>query len=141
VDAPRPRLGSAFEWVVAAAFLLATAAVAWLIVSEMRAVRTPPRPRQQRESAPVTEPAAIPAGAISVPVLILLDGAEVRVGDTLRKVTDRLGAGTNLETGAGKSRFGERLTRAFEHGSTRFVLVFEPFERNGEPRVTAIYLR
>jgi hypothetical protein len=141
MDASRPRLGSAFEWVVAAAFLLATAAVAWLIVSEMHAVRTLPVPRQERESAPATEPAAVPAGAISVPVLILLDGTEVRVGDTLRKVTDRLGAGTDVESGAGRSRFGERLTRSFEQGGTRFVLVFEPFERNGEPRVTAIYLR
>src|SRR5512135_707562 len=42
MDQSRPRLGSAFEWAVAAAFLLATAAVAWLIVTEMRAVRTPP---------------------------------------------------------------------------------------------------
>jgi hypothetical protein len=141
MDASRPRLGPAFEWVVAAAFLLATAAVAWLIVSEMRAVRTPPMPRQEREGAPVAEPATVPAGAISVPVLILLDGTEVRVGDTLRKVTDHLGAGTDVESGAGKSRFGERVTRAFEQGSTRFVLVFEPFERNGEPRVTAIFLR
>jgi hypothetical protein len=141
MDAPRPRFGSAFEWVVAAAFLLATAAVAWLIVSEMRAVRTPSRPRPETESAPATEPATVPAGAISVPVLILLDGREVRVGDPLRKVTDHLGAGTDLESGAGKSRFGKRLTKAFEQGSTRFVLVFEPFERNGEPRVTAIYLR
>jgi len=141
MDQSRPRLGSAFEWAVAAAFLLATAAVAWLIITEMRAVRAPAMPRQERESAPAPEPAAPPAGAISVPVLILLDGTEIRVGDTLRKVTDRLGAGTPVEGGAGKSRFGERLTRAFEKGSTRFVLVFEPFERNGEPRVTAIYLR
>jgi hypothetical protein len=106
MDASRPRLGSAFEWVVAAAFLLATAAVAWLIVTEMRAVRTPPTPRQERESAPVTEPAAVPAGAISVPVLILLDGTEGRVGDTLRKVTDGLGAGTPVGRGAGTSRCG-----------------------------------
>ena len=34
---------------------------------------------------------------------------------------------------------GERLTRFYEHAGTRFVLVFEPFERKGEPKVAAIY--
>ena len=35
---------------------------------------------------------------------------------------------------------GERLTRFYEYSGSRFILVFEPFERNGEVRVAAIYL-
>jgi hypothetical protein len=36
---------------------------------------------------------------------------------------------------------GERLTRFFEYAGARFVLVFEPFEEKGEPRIAAIYLQ
>ena len=39
-----------------------------------------------------------------------------------------------------RGQFGERLTRFYEYGGLRFILVFEPFERQGEPRVAAIYL-
>jgi hypothetical protein len=28
----------------------------------------------------------------------------------------------------------------YEYGGTRFIVVFEPFERDGEPRVSGIYL-
>ncbi len=35
---------------------------------------------------------------------------------------------------------GERLTRFYEYAGARFILVFEPFERNGEVRIAAIYL-
>ena len=36
--------------------------------------------------------------------------------------------------------FGERVTRFYEYGGSRFIVVYEPFERNGEVRVAAIYL-
>ena len=39
-----------------------------------------------------------------------------------------------------RGSLGERLTRFYESSGARFVLVFEPFERNGEARVSAIYL-
>ena len=39
-----------------------------------------------------------------------------------------------------RGTLGERLTRFYEYAGSRFILVFEPFERNGEPRVAAIYL-
>ena len=35
---------------------------------------------------------------------------------------------------------GERLTRFYEYAGSRFIVVFEPFERNGEARIAAIYL-
>jgi hypothetical protein len=33
------------------------------------------------------------------------------------------------------------VTRFYDHVGTQFVLVFEPFEENAEPRVAAIYLQ
>lgn len=136
----RARLGSVLEWLVAATFLLATVAVGAMILRELR---TAPRAVIAAPDAPVTSlPAAVPARAISVPVLLLLDGKEVRVGDSVDRVARTLGR--SAEVGrqiADRAALGERLTRFYEHNGTRFVLVFEPFERNGELRVAGIYLQ
>ena len=139
---PSPlRLGPVVEWFVAAAFLCATVAVGSLIVRELRA---PGRARDpQPASRPVISsvPASIPARAVSVPVLPFLDGKEVRVGETASAVAARLGrAAESGRQEIDRGRLGERLTRYYEYGGSRFIIVFEPFERNGEPRVVAIYL-
>ena len=136
----RARLGSAIEWLIAAAFLLATVAVATLIVRELRTV-----PRAAL-AAPETPPSGIPSGvpsrAISVPVLLLLDGKEVRVGQTVEQVSQALGRAAEVgRQHADRGALGERLTRFYEHNGTKFVLVFEPFERNGQMRVAGIYLQ
>lgn len=142
MHALRLRLASALEWGVAAAFLAATLAVAFLIFHDMRgsAVRAAAAPAEA--AAPVTAiPAAVPAGAVSVPVLPFRDGKEIRVGDTAAAVTSRLGR--TAESGreeADRGRLGQRLTRFYEYAGFRFIVVYEPFERNGEPRVGAIYL-
>jgi hypothetical protein len=139
----RARLGSVLEWLIAAAFLLATVAVATLIVREFR---TAPRAAvSASEPTPASLPAGVPTRAISVPVLVLLDGKdgkEVRVGQSVDHVSRALGR--SAEVGrqlADKGALGERLTRFYEHNGTRFVLVFEPFERNGPLRVAGIYLQ
>src|SRR5690606_24262458 len=73
----RARLGSVLEWIVAAAFLAASILVATLIVRELR---TAPRAAAVPEPPVSALPAGVPTRAISVPVLLLLDGREVRVG-------------------------------------------------------------
>jgi hypothetical protein len=136
----RVRLGSAFEWLIAALFLMATVGVATLIIRELR--MAPPAVVAAQPAAVATVPAGVPARAISVPVLLLLDGHQIRVGDTAEDVAKALGR--NAEVGrqvADRGVLGERLTRFYEHGGTRFVLVFEPFERNGALRVAGIYLQ
>ena len=140
MDALRVRLGSVVEWVVAAAFLAATFAVASLIVRDMRAPRV-------RQAVPVARasvsgtPDAVPAGAVSVPVLPFRDGKEIRVGDTASAVALRLGrAAESGRQEVDRVRLGERLTRFYEYAGFRFIVVYEPFERNGEQRVAAIYL-
>ena len=58
-----------------------------------------------------------------------------RVAEVLGRVAE---VGTQLVE---KGPIGERLTRFYEHAGTRFVLVFEPFEVRGRPRVVGIYLQ
>ena len=129
------------EWVVAAAFLFATVAVASLVVRELQG------PTRMTAAAPparplvASMPPSVPPRAVSVPVLPFLDGKEIRIGATAAAVAESLGrAAESGRQEVDRGTLGERLTRFYEYGGSRFILVFEPFERNGEPRVAAIYL-
>jgi hypothetical protein len=140
MDALRARLGSVVEWVIAAAFLAATFAVGSLIVRDLQASHIRPAAAVARASTSGI-PAAVPAGAVSVPVLPFRDGKEIRVGDTASAVALRLGrAAENGRQEVDRVRLGERLTRFYEYAGFRFIVVYEPFERNGEQRIAAIYL-
>ena len=135
------RLGPVVEWLIAAAFLCATVAVGSLIVRELRTSSPAPRPVPASRPIVTSVPAAVPARAVSVPVLPFLDGKEIRVGETAAVVAARLGrAAESGRQEVDRGSLGERLTRFYEYGGSRFIVVFEPFERNGEPRVAAIYL-
>jgi hypothetical protein len=139
MDAVRVRLGALVEWAVAAVFLTATLAVGSLIVGQLRVARI--RPSAPAARTAVATPAAVPAGAVSVPVLPFSDGKEIRVGDTAATVATRFGrAAESGRQEVDRGTLGERLTRFYEYAGFRFILVFEPFERNGEQRVAAIYL-
>jgi hypothetical protein len=136
---PRFRLAPVFEWVVAALFLFATVAVGSMILRELRPV--PARNAPAARPLVASIPPAVPARAVSVPVLPFLDGKEVRVGETFSAVAARLGrAAESGRQEVDRGSLGERLTRFYEYAGSRFILVFEPFERNGEARVAAIYL-
>ena len=143
MTAIRLRLESALEWGIAAAFLAATLAVASMIFQDLRGpgvLRAAEGPSAAAASVSAT-PAAVPAGAVSVPVLPFGDGKEIRVGDTAAAVAARLGGGAERgREEADRGRLGPRLTRFYEYAGFRFIVVYEPFERNGEPRVGAIYL-
>ncbi|HXW06583.1 MAG TPA: hypothetical protein VD833_15205 [Vicinamibacterales bacterium] len=139
----RFRLTPLFEWLVAAAFLGATVAVGSLIVREL----SPAVPARAASSTPAARPLvasippAVPARAVSVPVLPFIDGKEVRVGETVAAIAARLGrAAESGRQEIDRGVLGERLTRFYEYAGSRFILVFEPFERGGEARVAAIYL-
>lgn len=136
------RLSALAEWLVAAGFLFATFVVVALIVRELR----PQQPVAQAMASPVVPialnaPAAVPARAVSVPILPLADGLELKIGETVSTIAARLGR--SAESGrqeVDRGALGERLTRFYEYRGTRFILVFEPFERGGEPKLAAIYL-
>ena len=140
MDVLRPRLAAALEWAVAAAFLAATVGVASLILHDMRG----PSVRAAASAPPAAVaaiPASVPLAAVSVPVLTFSDGRNIRVGDAATAVTERLGrsADTGREE-VDRGRLGQRLTRFYEHAGFRFIVVYEPFERNGAPRISGIYL-
>ena len=138
----RLRLAPVLEWFVAASFLFATFAVGSMILNGLRPSAAPARvvPTTARTLVAST-PAAVPVRAVSVPVLPFIDGKEVRVGETVSAVAARLGrAAESGKQEVDRGKFGDRLTRFYEYAGSRFILVFEPFERNGEIRLAAIYL-
>jgi hypothetical protein len=148
MDVARTRVGSAVEWIVAAAFLLATLAVGSLVLRELRAAASagPDNNPHPAAAAPSTTASTLPVSlgqkAVSVPLLILAEGRELHIGDTAARVADVLGR--EAETGVQQSDIGplgERTTRFYDYSGTRFALVFEAPEKGGAPRVTAIYLQ
>lgn len=137
------RLAAIFEWLVAAAFLLATVAVGSMILRELRSTPVQRATPAAEPARPIitSTPSIVPARAVSVPVLPFLDGKEVRVGETVSAVSARLGRSAEIgRQQVDRGSLGERLTLFYEYAGTRFIVVYEPFERNGEARVAAIYL-
>jgi hypothetical protein len=140
MQATRVRLhfAPAAEWIVAAVFLLATLGVAGLIVRELTTTTRAPQPAGVLAPTSVL-PAAVPERAVSVPALMLLDGVQLHVGDTMAHV-DRAVAVTHSRQTIDRGALGERVTRSYDRQGTSFIVVFEPFERDGALRVAAIYL-
>lgn len=141
MEATRARFGSVIEWMLAAAFILAAFTIGSLVLRELRMVNAA-MPLSASDAPPArVVPNGVPAGAVSVPVLLLAGRKEVRVGDTAAAIAARLGREAEVgKQTVERASFGERLTRFYEHTGTRFVLVFEPFEPGGEPKVASIYL-
>jgi hypothetical protein len=127
------------DWLTAAALLGATVLVGVLVVRELRVA--------PRAAAATTEPVSatsvsVPSDAVSVPTLMLGAGNEIRVGDARGAALARLDATVTLVKQADeRGPLGAREIRAYQLAGTRFILVFEPFERRGAPRVAAIYLQ
>jgi hypothetical protein len=137
----RLRLAPILEWFVAASFLFATFAVGSMILNGLRPAAAPVRTTPTARTLVASIPPSVPVRAVSVPVLPFIDGKEVRVGETVSAVAARLGrAAESGKQEVDRGKFGERLTRFYEYAGSRFILVFEPFELNGEARVAGIYI-
>ncbi len=127
------------DWLTAAALLAATLLVGVLVVRELRVA---PRAVAAATEAASATSVAVPADAVSVPTLMLGAGNEIRVGDARGDALARLDASVTLVKEAQeRGPLGAREIRAYQLAGTRFILVFEPFERRGAPRVAAIYLQ
>jgi hypothetical protein len=129
------------EWAAATAAIVGVVALGAFARREAHSV-TPVTPVIAREAPTplIASPAAIPPGAVSVPILVLNDGRAFRIGEPASEVLARLGR--NAQTGAPsveRAPYGERETRTYNHGGIRFQLVFEPFDQGAEPRLAAIY--
>ena len=142
MEASRSRVESILEWAVAAIFVLGVIAVGTVAIREFRTVSTVAPVLGREIVTPVAPaPAAVPPRAVSVPILLLSDGLAVRVGESLSLIMERLGRAAEAGQAVERAPYGERLTRLYEYAGSRFVLVFEPFQRDAEPRVAAIYLQ
>ncbi len=141
MDATRLRLGPAADWAVALVFFAATVGVAGLIVHELTAIGGSPT-LPARTTEPAAPPTSLPSLSIPVSVLPLPGGEELRLGESAAKVSRVLGKDVRVGVEAvEQGRLGDRITRSYEYGSIRFTLVLERFERNGELRIAAIYVR
>lgn len=143
MEATRVRVTSILEWAVAVVLVLATLGIGSIVAREFRTVAAVTPVIADEVLTPVLPaPAGVPSRAVSVPMLLLPEGLDVRVGESLTQIAARLGrqAEVGLES-VERAPNGERVTRFYEHGGTRFVLVFEPLERDAEPRIAAIYLQ
>ena len=135
------RLGPVLEWLLAASFLGCVIALGALIIREVRAAPLPPLSAPVARLLSASVPSAVPSRAVSVPMLPFRDGEELRVGDTVESVAATLGRAAEVgRQEVDRGAYGERLTRFYEYSGTRFILVFEPFERNGDARLAGIYL-
>jgi hypothetical protein len=86
-------------------------------------------------------PASIPARSVSVPVLLLGDGAELHVGDTATDLSTKLVAQAEVAPAAiDRTPSGERVTRFYAVQGQRFAVVLEPLAGDGQVRIGAIYV-
>jgi hypothetical protein len=137
------RIGALVEWALAAAAMLAVVAAGTFVAREYRSVAGVIPMDVSAVAAPgplIAAPATIPPAAVSVPVLLLPGGRELRVGEPLSAIVERLGRDAEVAPPAvERAPNGERVTRTYELAEVRFRLVFEQFADNGEPRLAAIY--
>jgi hypothetical protein len=141
METTRLRFGSILEWALAAAVVIGAATLASVALGELRNVR-PVVPVIAGE-APVNDmPAGVPPRSVSVPMLLLGNGHEVRLGDRAAEVAERLGNVPQvISESLDRSEVRQRVTRFYNYLGTQFVLVFEDVERNADLKVAAIYLR
>jgi len=139
--ATRRRFESFVEWALAATFIAALLGIGSVVVREIRSVNavTPVIAREPTQMPPI--PAGVPSRAVSVPLLLLEDGKQVRIGDSVAAITSRLGHQAEIRTPmTDHTLTGVRLTRFYDYGGTRFSLVFEAVVTSGDMRLAAIYL-
>ncbi len=129
------------QWALVAGFLAATVVIGTGVFRALRVVTS--GTGGSVEVAPEgLPPASVPAGAVSLPVLLFDDEKGIRVGDTATHIAALLGRSAEVgryevDTTTG----GKRLTRFYEYRDRRFVLVFSLAESRADPPVIAIYLQ
>lgn len=130
------RVGSFLEWIAAAAGVIA---LVWLISVPVQRVLGPRVEASIDMSPPL--PAGVPAGATGVPVMLLLDGREIRHGELHSRLTqllpdDLIDGPVIRSTG----EFGDRHTRSYRVNGMKFYVVCERAEPEGPMRIAGLYL-
>lgn len=133
----RIRIGSLFEWLAAA---IGVAGLIWILsVPVQRMIG--PGVEAALVDTPAPLPPGVPAGATSVPVILLLDGREIRHGELQTRLRQalpqKLMSGPILRS---NGEFGERQTLTYVVNDTKFYVVCERMDRGGPMRISGIYL-
>ena len=137
MDERRWRIGSVFEWMAAG---LGVFALVWVLSVPVQHLTGP---RVDAALVDVREklPPGVPGGVAGVPVMLLLDGRAIRIGDLQATVVallpERIADGPP-HVSAGE--FGDRVTRAYRIDGSRVYLVYERSERGGPMRVSGIFV-
>jgi len=140
MDVTRARVGSAVEWLVAVAGIVAVLAIGSVLVRDFRTVSAVTPVIAHEESVP-DPPGSVPSRSVSVPVLLLADGSVLHVGDTADELARLMATGEEVAPAAIDRTFaGDRVTRFFAHSGQRFAVVLQPVRSDGQARVAAIYL-
>ena len=140
MDATRARISSLFEWILAIACILGVMAIGSVVMRDLRTV-TAVAPVIAREEALPDPPATVPPRSVSVPVMLLSDGSQLRVGDAAADALAHLGADSEVAPRTiDRTTLGERVTRFYAQNGQHFAVVLQPLAGDGEVRVAAIYL-
>ena len=139
----RARLGSVLEWALAAGCILAVAALGAVLFKQARLATLPQVIAEEVTSVdPADTPAAIPSRAVSVPLLPLSNGTQLRVGETAGAIAGKLNKAWQIGADAWeRTSAGERVVRTYDDGARHFLLVMEDAAGQPEFRLSAIYLR
>jgi hypothetical protein len=139
MEAMRVRFAPVLEWLCAAAIIGGVLAAVLGAAREFEGVRAVTAVMARGAPTPEAPPVLAPR-AVSVPLLVLADGKEIRVGDRASQVLSMLGplaqVGTETIEREGTT---ERVTRLYGYAGTRFALVVEVARPGATARVTAIY--
>jgi hypothetical protein len=140
MEATRVRFAPVLEWLCAAAIIGGLLVAGLAAIREFHDVRAV-TPVVMAHEAPVPDaPPVLAPRAVSLPILLLADGQEIRIGDRASQILDKLGrwaqVGTETIEREGAS---ERITRLYSYAGTQFALVFEALRPDTAPRVVAIY--
>jgi hypothetical protein len=140
MDATRARISSLFEWLVALACILGVVAIGSVLMRDISNV-TAVAPVIAHEEALPDPPATVPPRSVSVPVMLLADGSQLRVGDPAAAALAHLGVDSEVAPRTiDRTTLGERVTRFYAQNGQRFAVVLQPLAADGEVRVAAIYL-
>ena len=145
MEVTRARFGSLLEWALAAVCAVAIAALVSFVIEALRTPAGIVRVNVEAAEAglrPLPDPpAAIPSRAVSVPMILLTDGTELRVGEREATIATKVKKAwkTGVDT-LERTTAGNRITRAYDDGFRQFLLVFDPPEDSAELRLSAIYL-
>ncbi len=113
MEAARRRFESFVEWALAVSFIAALLGIGSVVVREIRTVNavTPVIAREPTQTSPV--PAGVPSRAVSVPILLLEDGNQVRIGDSAAAITSRLGRQAEVRAPDDRPRADRRAADSF----------------------------